>query len=531
MSGMKLSEIIDKRLLEIKESRANRLTQVIEDVDDKTKQEVLRKYHPDYIDDLFTPLITGKNKGTKVVKEFSDLVSSHSIVERVKIDQSASFDTDVLIVGGGGAGITAAIFAHDAGANVTVVTKLRLGDSNTIMAQGGLQVSIGRDDSPIRHFKDSMKGGGNVNDPKLLRILVEEGPLSVAWLEKIGVILNKDENDDFALKKGGGASRKRLVYAKDYTGLEITRNLINELTKREGIKVIEFSPVAELLTDDNGICTGAVVIDYDNDHFFNIRAKTTVLATGGSGRLHIGGFPSSNHFGSTGDGMVNAYRAGAEVVDMDSFQYHPTGVVFPSQMLGLLVTEAIRSEGGHLVNALGKRFVNETQTRDFVAASIIKECREGRGIAVDDKYTGVWLDIPALDQANGNDFVRKRFPAMFRQFKRFGWDIRKKPVLVFPTLHYQNGGLKVDEYGETAVKNLYAVGETVGGIHGRNRLMGNSLLELFVFGRIIGKKAAERAEKIDFGNVGTKHLDNIEYRESQYSSSPLLLPDYIRKDF
>ncbi len=531
MSGKKLSEIIDKRLQEVKESRSKRMTQIVEKVDDKTKHEVLRNYHPDYIEDLFTPLTTGKNKGTKVVKEFSDLVSSRSIVEDVKIDQSASFDTDVLIVGGGGAGITAAIFAHDTGAKVTVVTKLRLGDSNTIMAQGGLQVSIGRDDSPVRHFKDSMKGGGNVNDPKLLRILVEEGPLSVAWLEKIGVIFNKDENDDFALKKGGGASRNRLVYAKDYTGLEITRNLINEITKREAIKVIEFSPVAALLTDDNGSCTGAVVIDYDNDHFFNIRAKTTVLATGGSGRLHIGGFPSSNHFGSTGDGMVNAYRAGAEVVDMDSFQYHPTGVVFPSQMLGLLVTEAIRSEGGHLVNSLGNRFVDETQTRDFVAASIIKECREGRGIAVDEKYTGVWLDIPALDQANGNDFVRKRFPAMFRQFKRFGWDIRKKPVLVFPTLHYQNGGLKVDEFGETAVKNLYAVGETVGGIHGRNRLMGNSLLELFVFGKIVGKKAAERAEITSFGDVGTKHLKNIEYRETQYSSSPLLLPDYIRKDF
>jgi len=531
MSGTKLSENIDKRLLEVSKYREKRLQQKIKDADDKTKQKVLRKYHPDYIDDLFTPLNSGINKGKRVVKEFAELVSSRSIVENAKIDQSASFDTDVLIVGGGGAGITAAIFAHDAGAEVTLVTKLRLGDSNTIMAQGGLQVSIGRDDSPIIHFKDSMKGGGNVNDAELLRILVENGPKSVAWLEKIGVILNKDENDDFALKKGGGASRNRLVFAKDYTGLEITRNLINELTKREGIKVIEFSPVAELLTDKNGNCTGAVVIDYDNDHFFNIRAKTTILATGGSGRLHIGGFPSSNHFGSTGDGMVNAYRAGAEVVDMDSFQYHPTGVVFPSQMLGLLVTEAIRSEGGHLVNALGERFVNETQTRDFVAASIIKECREGRGIAVDDKYTGVWLDIPALDIANGGDFVRKRFPAMFRQFKRFGWDIRKKPVLVFPTLHYQNGGLKVDKYGETAVKNLYAVGETVGGIHGRNRLMGNSLLELFVFGEIVGLNAAERANKTNFGEVTTKHLKNIKYVKSQYSSSPLLLPDYIRKDF
>ena len=531
MSGTKLSENIDQWLLEIQNSREKRKSQIISNVNDETKKKVLEEFHPDYIDGLFSELKTGVNKGQRVVKEFADLVSSKSIVESARIDQSSSFETDVLVVGGGGAGITAAIFAHDTGAKVTIVTKLRLGDSNTIMAQGGLQVSIGRDDSPIRHFQDSMKGGGDVNDPKLLRILVEQGPGSVAWLEEIGVIFNKDENDDYALKKGGGASRSRLVYAKDYTGLEITRNLINELNKRPGIKVIEFSPVAELLTDSNGNCTGAIVIDYDNDHFFNVKAKTTIIATGGSGRLHIGDFPSSNHFGSTGDGMVNAYRAGAEVVDMDSFQYHPTGVVFPSQMLGLLVTEAIRSEGGHLVNANGDRFVNETETRDFVAASIIRECREGRGIKVDDKYSGVWLDIPALDQMHGSDFVRKRFPAMYRQFKRFGWDIRKKPVLIFPTLHYQNGGLRVNENGETTVPNLYAVGETVGGIHGRNRLMGNSLLELFVFGRIVGKESAKRAGSINFGEVTTRHLADIDYFESQYSSSPLLLPDYIRKDF
>jgi len=530
MSGKKLVDRIDQMLLDLQESRVKRMEQKLPIVSAEEKQERLQKYHPDYIDSLFSPLDSGVSKGTKVVSEFADLVRSRSIADKAQIDQSASFETDVLVVGGGGAGITAAIFAYDSGAEVTLVTKLRLGDSNTIMAQGGLQVSIGRDDSPPRHFQDSMKGGGNINDPELLRVLVEQGPESVAWLENIGVIFNKNDDDDYALKKGGGASRNRLVYAKDYTGLEITRNLINELNKRD-IKVVEFSPVAELLTDDKGNCTGAVVIDYDNDHFFNINAKTTILATGGSGRLHIGGFPSSNHFGSTGDGMVNAYRAGAEVVDMDSFQYHPTGVVFPSQMLGLLVTEAIRSEGGQLVNALGERFVNETETRDFVAASIIRECREGRGIAVDDQQTGVWLDIPALDQMHGSDFVRKRFPAMYRQFKRFGWDIRKKPVLIFPTLHYQNGGIKVDVKGETLVSNLFAVGETVGGLHGRNRLMGNSLLELFVFGRIVGREAAKRSSESKLGKMTLKHLANFEYKKGRYSSSPLLLPDYIRKDF
>jgi succinate dehydrogenase / fumarate reductase flavoprotein subunit/L-aspartate oxidase len=526
MNGKSLSDKIDGYLATLRQTADKR--QAVPPLQPGEKQERLRRFHPDYIDDMFTAMPAGINKGQKVVKEFADLITSPGIVENAVIDKSVSFDTDVLVIGGGGAGITAAIFAHDSGAKVTLVTKLRLGDSNTIMAQGGMQVSIGKDDTPVQHFKDTMSGGGNVNDASLVRLLVEKGPESVAWLERIGTIFSTDESGDYALKKGGGASRSRLIYAKDYTGLEITRNLINELHKRD-IKVVEFSPVAELLTGDNGECTGAVVIDYDNDHFFNIRAKTTIVATGGSGRLHIGGFPSSNHFGSTGDGTVIAYRAGAEITDMDSFQYHPTGVIYPSQMLGLLVTEAIRSEGGHLVNALGERFVNETETRDFVAASIIRECREGRGISIDDEHTGVWLDIPALDRERGGDFVRKRFPAMYRQFKRFGWDIRKKPVLVYPTLHYQNGGIKVDTKGETTVENLFAVGENVGGIHGKNRLMGNSLLELFVFGRIVGTEAAAKALKTTFGNTTLKHLGKIEFTNN--SQSPLLLPDYIRKDF
>ena len=521
---------IDNYLAALQGSRSARENTEIQKPSPDEKKAVLKKYHPDHIEDIFTTLETGVSQGQKVVREFAELVSSKSITEGVKIDKSISFQTDVLVIGAGGAGITAAIFAHDAGAKVTLVTKLRLGDSNTIMAQGGLQVSLGKDDTPVQHFKDSMKGGGNINDPELLRIMVEQGPEAVGWLEDIGVIFSTSEEGDLALKKGGGASRNRLVYAKDYTGLEITRNLIREFHKRD-IKLVEFSPVAELLTDKNGVCTGAVVIDYDNDHFYTIEAKTTIMATGGSGRLHIGGFPSSNHFGATGDGLVISYRAGAEIVDLDSFQYHPTGVIYPSAMLGLLVTEAIRSEGGHLVNVNGERFVNETETRDFVAASIIRECREGRGVKVDEKYTGVWLDIPAIDLQRGNDYVRKRFPAMFRQFKRFNWDIRKKPVLVYPTLHYQNGGLKINSKSETTVRNLYAVGENVGGLHGHNRLMGNSLLELFVFGKLAGKQAAARASSCDFGETTLRHLEEFEYSRGSNTTSPLLLPDYIRKDF
>jgi succinate dehydrogenase / fumarate reductase flavoprotein subunit/L-aspartate oxidase len=527
---MNFLENIDSYLAHLQDTRKSRATVTFDKVSEEEKQRILENYHPDYRSELFTNLRTGKSKGSKVVKEFSNLVESKSIAEGAKIDKTASITTEVLVIGGGGAGITAAIFAHDQGAEVTLVTKLRLGDSNTIMAQGGMQVSLGKDDSPVQHFVDSMKGGGNINDPYLLRLMVEKAPEAMAWLEEIGIIFSKKEDHELELKKGGGASRARLVYSKDYTGLEMTRNLIGELNKRS-IKVIQFSPVAELLTDDQGNCTGAVVIDYDNDHFYTIQAKTVIMATGGSGRLHIGGFPSSNHFGATGDGLVMAYRAGAEVADMDSYQYHPTGVIYPSPMLGLLVTEAIRSEGGHLVNVHGDRFVDETETRDFVAASIIKEVQQGRGIRIDENYAGVWLDIPALEIKHGNDYVRKRFPAMYRQFKRFGWDIRKKPVLIFPTLHYQNGGLRVDVNCETDVKNLFSVGEVIGGLHGRNRLMGNSLIDLFVFGKIAGIQATKRAKEIEFGEMNLNHLAGFRPSSDSKLSSPLLLPDYIRKDF
>jgi len=527
MSSLK---IIEDSLAIMQANRLQREHIVFQKATDAQKLEILKQYHPDHIDSLFETLKTGVNQGSKVVKELSQLISSPSIAQGFKVDKNTALATDVLVIGGGGAGITAAIFAHDQGAKVTLVTKLRLGDSNTIMAQGGMQVSIGKNDSPIQHFKDSMSGGGNINDPHLLKLMVEKGPDSLAWLEEIGVIFSKDEMGEMELKKGGGASKERLVYSKDYTGLEMTRNLINELNKRD-IKVIQFSPVAELFTDAQGNCSGALVIDYDNDQFYSIKAKTTIIATGGSGRLHIGGFPSSNHFGATGDGLIMGYRAGAEMLDMDSFQYHPTGVIYPSPMLGLLVTEAIRSEGGHLVNALGERFVNEIETRDFVAASIIKEVQQGRGVTIDAEYSGVWLDIPAIEMKKGNDYVRKRFPAMFRQFKRFGWDIRKKPVLVYPTLHYQNGGLKVDVKCETTVSNLYAVGEVIGGLHGRNRLMGNSLIDLFVFGKIAGIEAAKRAQELDFGEMTLNHLHKLEVDPQTSIKSPMLLPDYIRKDF
>ncbi len=529
MNGKKSSPIWNSIRL-IAETRDRRLGEGRPAHTPEEKEERLRRYHPDFVEENFAVLRVGPNKGERVAREVAQILEAPTILPE-DAPLKPRYETDVLVIGGGGAGITAAIFARDSGANVLLVTKLRLGDSNTIMAQGGVQVAIGEEDSPIAHFLDSYRGGGKTNDPLLLRFLVENGPEAIAWLEEIGVIFSKDENGEFLLRKAGGTSHPRVIFAKDYTGLEITRNLIDELRRRD-VLVVEMTPAVELLTDESGRCTGAVLMDYDNGRFFAVRAKVTVLATGGSGRLHVGGFPTSNHYGATGDGLVMAYRAGARIRDMDSFQYHPTGVLYPPQMYGLLVTEAIRSEGGQLVNALGERFVNETETRDFVAASIIRECREERGVHTEGGDCGVWLDIPIIERIKGKNYLKKRFPAMFRQFQRFGWDIRKHPVLVYPTLHYQNGGLVVDVDGETDVPNLFAVGEIIGGTHGRNRLMGNSLLEIFTFGRHIGQVAAERARETAFGALTTQHLKKFAAPTTGGAAmrSPVLLPDYVRKE-
>jgi succinate dehydrogenase / fumarate reductase flavoprotein subunit/L-aspartate oxidase len=522
MNGERLPKNIKDFMKIVESTREERLESTPPIHNEDEKQEIIKKFHPDFIPGNFTQLKWGPNKGERVAKGIADILEGQSYLKSFK-KIKPDFKTEVLVIGGGGAGITTAIFAHDAGAEVTLVTKLRLGDSNTIMAQGGIQVAIGQDDSPVKHFEDSLKAGGYKNDKNLLKIMVEEGPEILAWLEELGVNFSKDKRGEFILKKGGGASKKRLVYAKDYTGLELMRVLIDEFRERN-IKVLEFSPVVELLSDKEGGCAGAVFLDYDNMKFFSIQAKVTVIATGGSGRLHLSGFPTSNHYGATGDGLVIAYRLGAKIRDLDSFQFHPTGIVYPPQMFGLLVTEAIRSEGGQLVNANGERFVNEIDKRDFVSSAIIRECFEGRGVVIDDKC-GVWLDIPIIEKIKGPGYIKNRFPAMYRQFKRFGWDIRKFPVIVYPTLHYQNGGIVIDSNGKTSVENLFAVGEVTGGIHGRNRLMGNSLLEVFVFARRVGNFVAELSKNIDYREPTLTHLEKIPV--SGKTESPILLPHYF----
>ena len=265
-----------------------------------------------------------------------------------------------------------------------------------------------------------------------------------------------------------------------------------------------------------------------------VAAKTVILATGGIGRLHIQGFPTSNHFGATGDALVLAYRLGVPLVHIDTFQYHPSGGVHPEQLVGVLVTEGVRSEGGHLVNAKGERFVNELDTRDVVSSSIIRECEEGRGVRTASGRVGVWLDTPLLEVEHGEGTLEKHFPAMVRQYERYNIDMRKDPVLIYPTLHYQNGGVKIDTTGETPAPNLFVAGEASGGLHGRNRLMGNSLLDLMVYGRRAGTNAAERAKTMSQGALTLAHVEKFREEMKKHQGvggvvSPMVLPTYTRQ--
>lgn len=497
------------------------------------RDTLIKKYHPDFRESAYRPIKFGRNAGEKTVRELAALLEGDHPVP-LDQDLAPAYTCDVLVVGGGGAGCAAALHARAQGAKVILATKLRLGDSNTVMAQGGMQVAITREDSPVQHFLDTLKGGHMKNDHQLLKVMVEEGPSVAQWLLELGVLFDRDADGNLHVKKGGGSSKPRLLTCSDYTGLEIMRVLKDEVLNQE-IQVLEFCAAVELLSDDAGACTGVILQDLDNKRLIVVAAKTVILATGGIGRLHIQGFPTSNHYGATGDGLAMAYRMGAKLLQIDTFQYHPTGAVFPEQLAGALVTEGIRSEGGHLVNAKGERFVNELDTRDVVSSSIIRECEEGRGVRTMTGRVGVWLDTPLLDVEQGPGTLEKHFPAMVRQYKRYGIDIAQDPVLVYPTLHYQNGGVQIDVNGESGVRNLFVAGEASGGLHGRNRLMGNSLLDLMVYGKRAGKTAAERATSMPQGRLTLTHLVRFRSEAAKHGGSsgvlsPVLFPAYTKKD-
>ncbi|MBQ9914653.1 MAG: FAD-binding protein, partial [Clostridia bacterium] len=440
------------------------------------KEDLLAAYHPDYKKDEFETLKIGPNKGEKVPKELAAMLEAHSRITSDQVDLSTpDYDVDVLIIGGGGAGASAAIEAHEAGANTMIVTKLRIGDANTMMAEGGIQAADKPNDSPATHFLDAFGGGHFAAKRELLSKLVCDAPEAIQWLSNLGVEFDKMEDGTMVTTHGGGTSRKRMHAARDYSGAEIMRTLRDEVLNRQ-IPVIDFTAAIELILDENGKAAGAVLINMETKDLLVAKAKTVIIATGGAGRMHYQGFPTSNHYGATADGLVLGYRAGAKLLYADTLQYHPTGAAYPEQIFGALVTEKVRSLGAKLINANGEAFMHPLETRDVSAASIIRECND-RGNGVDTgNGLGVWLDTPMIEAIGGEGTIEKRIPAMMRMFGQYGIDIRKEPILIYPTLHYQNGGLDIDVSGETTnVENLFVAGEAVGGIHGRNRLMGNSL--------------------------------------------------------
>ncbi len=499
------------------------------------KEELLAQYHPDYKKEEFTELKIGANKGEFVPIELAETLQAHSRITADSVDlNKVDYDVDVLVIGGGGAGASAAIEAHESGANVMIVTKLRIGDANTMMAEGGIQAADKPNDSPAIHFVDAFGGGHFAAKRELLSKLVCDAPDAIKWLNELGVEFDKMEDGTMVTTHGGGTSRKRMHAAKDYSGAEIMRTLRDEVFNR-GIPVVDFTAAIELILDDKGNAAGAVLKNMETGDLYVARAKTVVIATGGAGRMHYQGFPTSNHYGATADGLVLGYRVGAKLLYAETLQYHPTGAAFPTQIFGALVTEKVRSLGAKLVNKNGEVFMHPLETRDVTAASIIRECstREN-GIDTDDGKA-VWLDTPMIEKIGGEGTIEARIPAMMRMFGQYGIDIRKEPILVYPTLHYQNGGLDITPDGMTTnVKNLFVAGEAVGGIHGKNRLMGNSLLDIIVFGRSAGTHAAETAKSVTVGKLTLAHIAKFE-KEIEKAGiktetvSPKLLPNYTKQ--
>jgi len=409
--------------------------------------------------------------------------------------QYETHEHDVLIIGAGGAGLRAALGAMAEGAKVGVVCKSLLGKAHTVMAEGGIAAAMANVDTSDdwrTHFRDTMRGGKLLNNWRMAQIHAQEAPDRVRELEQWGALFDRTQEGQILQRAFGGHTFRRLCHVGDRTGLEMIRTL-QDRGVQLGIDVYMECAITRLLKDGDRV-TGAFGYWREQGRFVVFRAKSIVLATGGIGKAWK---ITSNSWEYTGDGMALAYDAGAELMDMEFVQFHPTGMVWPPGVQGILVTEAVRGEGGVLRNKLGQRFMEkydpkkmELSTRDVVARAIYTEVREGRGT----EHGGAYLDI-SLKPA---EYVKKKLPSMYHQFKELAdVDITKGPMEVGPTCHYMMGGIRVDaEAAQSSVAGLFAAGEAAAGLHGANRLGGNSLSDLLVFGRRAGLAAAEHANKI-----------------------------------
>jgi fumarate reductase (CoM/CoB) subunit A len=397
-------------------------------------------------------------------------------------------DCHVLVIGSGGAGVRAAIEASQFGDTV-LVSKTIVGKGGcTTMAEGGYNAVMREADSCGIHIEDTVKGGAYLNDPELVRILAHEAPLRMGDLVKWGAVFDVTENDEIAQRPFGGQRFPRTCYAGDRTGHEMMTTLVERL---DGTKVslMQEYTVIDLLMDGDTVC-GAMALD-EKGRSILLTADSTILATGGGTKVYD---VSTNSSSGTGDGYAIGYRAGAELIDMEMIQFHPTGAVFPYDARGRLVTEAVRGEGGVLINSIGERFMQqydpgrmELSTRDVVARAIATEVQSGRGT----KNGGVFLDVTHLPKEQ----IESRLPVMLEQFLKFGVDIRTQPMEVAPTAHHIMGGLRITPDCRTTLPGLFACGEVSGGVHGANRLGGNALAETQVFGRRAGETAGRTGRR------------------------------------
>jgi len=447
------------------------------------------------------------------------------------------FDYDVLVIGAGGAGLRAAIEASAAGVKVGLICKSLLGKAHTVMAEGGMAAAMGNVDDRDNwrvHFSDTMRGGQYLNNPRMAELHAKQAPERVHELEAWGAIFDRTKDGKILQRNFGGHRYPRLAHTGDRTGLEMIRTL-QDHGIHLGIDVHMEHTILELLTDA-GRVTGAFGYDRERGRFKLFSAKAIVLGTGGIGRAYK---ITSNSWEYTGDGQALAYRAGASLMDMEFVQFHPTGMVWPPSVRGILVTEGVRGEGGVLRNSLGKRFMiddipanyksstadNEEEgwryvtgdksarrppellTRDHVARCIVREVKEGRG----SPHGGVFLDIAWIKEKipNAAEHIKRKLPSMYHQFKQLAdIDITKVPMEIGPTTHYVMGGVKVD--GDTQmsdVAGLFAAGECAAGLHGANRLGGNSLSDLLVFGKLAGDYAAKFAKEHGGGIINPQQVD------------------------
>ena len=412
-------------------------------------------------------------------------------------------DCHVLVIGSGGAGVRAAIEASQYGETV-LISKTIVGKGGcTTMAEGGYNAVLREQDSCEIHFEDTLKGGAYLNDPELVNILVSEAPLRMKDLITWGAVFDFTDNDEVAQRPFGGQRFPRTCYAGDRTGHEMMTTLVERLDP-SGVTLMQEFTVIDLLRSGNAII-GAMALDERGDLVI-LRSDSTVLASGGGTRVYD---ISTNSSSGTGDGYAIGYRSGAELIDMEMVQFHPTGAVFPYDARGRLVTEAVRGEGGILVNSMGERFMvrydperMELSTRDVVARAIATEILNGRGTS----HGGVYLDVTHLPREQ----IEDRLPVMLEQFLKFGVDIREIPMEVAPTAHHIMGGLRITPECRTTLPGLFACGEVAGGVHGANRLGGNALAETQVFGKRAGEyagKSGTRVKNVDKEQISRQQAD------------------------